>query len=73
MGSGHEHHFSVCAGSRRATPTAPLGQGLRLPALFGIRRRRQLVGESVDERDGVSVDVIRKLEQGRRLTASIGT
>lgn len=47
-----------------------LGMGDRLARL---RIRRSLTQERLAERAGVSVDVIRKLEQGRRRTARLAT
>jgi transcriptional regulator with XRE-family HTH domain len=51
-----------------ANPDAAIGD-----RLAHLRRRRGLSQEKLAERSGVSVDVIRKLEQGRRKSALMAT
>ncbi|MBB5935849.1 helix-turn-helix domain-containing protein [Streptomyces zagrosensis] len=52
------------------TSSPELGMGDRLARL---RLRRSLTQEQLAERAGISVDVIRKLEQGRRRSARLST
>jgi transcriptional regulator with XRE-family HTH domain len=55
-------------GTVDAYPDAPIGE-----RLARLRRRHGLSQEKLAERSGISVDVIRKLEQGRRRSALMAT